>query len=56
MKATDFACRENKFCNWCGYHDNLCPKHNDPTRAKILLEEAKIISAKKKAERKAKAK
>lgn len=54
MKIQDFACRENEFCNWCGYKDNLCPKFNDPTKARILLEEATVVAKKKKAERKEK--
>ncbi len=52
MKAEDFTCRENEFCNWCGYKETLCPKHTDPTKAKLLLEEAKIVAAEKKKERK----
>ena len=52
MKEQDFVCRENVFCNWCGYKENLCPLHNDPTKAKLLLEEARVKAAEEKRKRK----
>lgn len=39
MKKDEFTCRENNFCNWCGFKETLCPHFNDPSRTKLLLEE-----------------